>query len=242
MNAPFDWRRYDRRLFATVAVIFPLIVLAGFARTYYLKAVFGGAPLPGLLVHLHGALMTIWVGYFISQVWLIRTKNHKVHMNMGMLGIALAILILVVGLMTAASSAKYGSQSTPPNVEPLRFLAVPVVDLVVFAALFGAAIWYKGRPADHKRLMLLTVLNFLPPAVARIPVLSLQALGPLFFFGVPTIFAFVLIILDTWKNKRLNTVFLIGTIALVASYPLRIMLAGTDAWMGFATWMTSLVP
>jgi hypothetical protein len=242
MNAPFDWRRYDRRLFAAAAVMFPLIVLIGFARTYYLKLAFGGAPLPGLLVHLHGALMTIWVGYFISQVWLIRTKNHKVHMNMGMLGIALAIMIVCVGFLTAASAAKYGSPSTPPNVEPLRFLVVPIFDMIVFAGLFGAAIWYKGRPADHKRLMLLTVLNFLPPAIGRFPVASLQVLGPLFFFGVPTLLAIVLLALDTWKNKRLNKVFLVGAIALVMSYPLRIMISGTDAWLAFATWFASLAP
>lgn len=240
MNAPFDWRRYDRRLFAVVAVMFPLIVLAGFARTYYLKAAFGGAPLPGMLVHLHGALMTIWVGYFISQVWLIRTKNHKTHMKMGMLGIALAGLILIVGFFTAAAAAKYGSASTPPDVPPLRFLVVPLGDLLVFAGLFGAAIWYKDRPADHKRLMLLTVLNFLPPAVGRLPIASLQALGPLFFLGVPTILAIGLVILDTWKNRRLNKVFLVGAVVLVASYPLRIALSGTDAWLAFATWVSGL--
>jgi hypothetical protein len=55
---PLDWRRYDRRLFAAVALIFPVVMVIGFARTYYLKAAFGGPPLPSLLVHLHGALMT----------------------------------------------------------------------------------------------------------------------------------------------------------------------------------------
>jgi hypothetical protein len=186
--------------------------------------------------------MTIWVGYFVSQVWLIRTKNHKVHMNMGMIGIALAIMILAVGFFTAASAAKYGSSSTPPDIPPLRFLVVPLGDLLVFAGLFGAAIWYRDRPADHKRLMLLTVLNFLPPAVGRFPVASLQALGPLFFFGVPSVLAMGLVILDSWKHKRLNKVFLIGATALIASYPLRIILSGTDAWMVFATWVASLAP
>jgi hypothetical protein len=186
--------------------------------------------------------MTIWVGYFVSQVWLIRTKNHKTHMKMGMAGIVLASLILIVGFFTAAAAAKYGSASTPSGAEPLRFLVVPLGDLVVFAGLFGAAIRYKGRPADHKRLMLLTVLNFLPPAVGRLPLASLQALGPLFFLGVPTVLAIGLVILDTWKNKRLNKPFLIGAVALVASYPLRILLSGTDGWMVFAAWVASLAP
>ena len=239
INEPFDWRRSDRRLFAAVALLFPIIVVIGFARTYYLKFAFDAPPLPSLLVHLHGLVMTLWVGFFIAQVWLIRSKRARVHMNLGLLGIALAILVLIIGFFTAAASAKYGSPSTPPGFPPLAFFAVPFFDLVVFVVLFGAAVYYRKRPANHKRLMLLTVLNFLPPAVARIPVAELQALGPLFFFGLPAVLAIGLIIYDTWRNRKLNFVFLVGSIILIASYPLRLMLAGTDAWITFATWLTS---
>jgi hypothetical protein len=59
----------------------------------------------------------------------------------------------------------------------------------MFVLLFVAAIFYRRRPAMHKRLMLLTAVNFLPPALDRIPVASLQALGPLWFFGFPTALA-----------------------------------------------------
>ncbi|HEX7720969.1 MAG TPA: hypothetical protein VF397_02350, partial [Pyrinomonadaceae bacterium] len=50
----------DRRLYIWFAALMPLIVLAGFARTYYLKGFFGTPSLPGLLVHLHGLVMTTW--------------------------------------------------------------------------------------------------------------------------------------------------------------------------------------
>lgn len=242
MNEPFDWRRSDRRLFAAVAVLFPIVVLIGFARTYYLKFAFGNSPVPSLLVHLHGLVMTLWVGYFIAQVWLIRSKNVRLHMKVGMLGIALAIAILFVGFFTMISAAKYGSPSTPPDVVPLAFLAVPFFDLLMFAGLFGAAIYFRNRPANHKRLMLLTVLNFLPPAVGRIPIESFQTLGPLFFFGVPAALAIGLLVHDTWRNGKLNVVFLVGSLIMIASYPVRIILSGTDVWMRFAGWLASLAP
>ena len=79
----FNWREYDRKLFAAVALVFPLTVLLGFARTYYLKLAFGTPPLSRPLVHIHGALMTTWVAFFIAQVWLIRSKNHRTHMKFG---------------------------------------------------------------------------------------------------------------------------------------------------------------
>ncbi len=239
MNEPFDWRRSDRRIFLAAAILFPIIVLIGFGPTYYLRFAFDRPPVPSMLVHFHGLLMTTWVAFFITQVWLIRSKRAKVHMSLGMLGVALATLLIVVGFFTAAASAKYGSPSTPPGIPPLGFFAVPLFDLLLFAGLFGAAIYYRKRPANHKRLMLLTVLNFLPPAVARIPVEIFQTAGPLFFFGVPTVLAIGLLVYDTWRNRKLNVVFLVGALALIVSYPLRIILSVTDAWMSFAAWVTS---
>ena len=237
-NEPFDWRQSDRRLFAAVALLFPLIVLIGFARTYYLKAVFGTPPVPSMLVHIHGLVMTAWVFYFMAQVWLIRSKKARVHMRAGMLGIGLAIIVLVVGFFTAAGAA-FGSASAPPDIPPLSFMIVPMTDLLMFAGLFGAAIYYRKRPAHHKRLMLLTVINFLPPAIARIPIESLQSFGPLFFFGTPTLLIIGLLVYDTWRNRKLDRVFLVGSIILIASYPLRLMLMGTSAWISFASWITS---
>ncbi len=237
-NELFDWRQSDRRLFAAVALLFPIIILIGFARTYYLKAFFGTPPVPSLLVHVHGLVMTAWVFYFIAQVWLIRSKRARVHMRAGMLGIALAIVVLVVGFFTAAAAA-LGSASTPPDIPPLSFMIVPMTDLVMFAVLFGAAIYYRTRPAHHKRLMLLTVINFIPPAIARIPIESLQATGPLFFFGAPTVMIVGLLIYDTWRNRKLNRVFLIGSIILIASYPVRLIMMATNVWLSFAAWVTS---
>lgn len=239
MNEPFDWRRSDRRIFLAAAILFPVIVLIGFGPTYYVRFAFDRPPVPSMLVHLHGILMTAWVGFFIAQVLLVRTKRQKVHMNLGLLGIVLAILVIVVGFFTAAASAKFGANSAPPDIPPLAFFIVPFTDLIMFAGLFGAAIYYRTRPANHKRLMLLTVINFLPPAVARIPVEAFQSLGPLFFFGVPTVLAIGLLVYDTWRNRKLNMPFLVGALVLIASYPLRLMISSTGTWMSFATWVTS---
>ena len=238
-NDPFDWRRSDRRLFLAAAIIFPLIVLAGFGRTYYFKPLLGTPALPSILVHVHGLVMSAWVLFFIAQVWLIRTKNVKVHMNLGIIGIALAILVDLVGFFTAAAAAKYGSASAPPGIPPLGFFAVPFFDLIMFTVFFSGAIYYRMRPANHKRLMLLTVINFLPPAVARIPISALQSLGPLVFFGFPAVVAIGLVGYDTWRNRKLNKVFLAGAILLIASFPLRMIISGTGAWMSFAAWITN---
>lgn len=236
-----DSRLFDRRLFLAAAILFPLIVLAGFGRTYYFKEFFGTPPLPSNLLHVHGLVMTAWIALFIAQVRFISAKRIKLHQRMGFAGIGLGALIIVTGIPVAVRSGKYGFASGPPDIPPLAFMAVPLFDLVMFALFFGGAIYYRKRPAAHKSLMLLTALNFLPPAVARIPIASLQAFGPLWFFGLPTILAAVCLWLDARRRGRINKVFLTGTVLLIVSYVARLAIMGTGAWMNFAAWLTSFM-
>ena len=234
-------RLFDRRMFAAAAIVFPLLVLLGFGRTYYLKAFFDVPPLPSILVHIHGLLMTTWVVLFITQVRLISSRRIRLHRRLGYGSIGLAVLIVASGIPTALRAAKYGSASTPPGVSPTGFLIVPAFDLALFASLFGAAIYFRKNPATHKRLMLLTAINLLPPAIARIPSASLQALGPLWFFGLPTMLALLCLGLDIRRHEGINNAFVAGTVLLIASYPIRLALMNTSAWLAAATWLTNFV-
>ena len=89
--------------------------------------------------------------------------------------------------------------------------------------------------------MLLTAVNFLPPALARIPFAPLQAIGPLWFFGFPAALALLSVGVDWRRHGCVNRVFLTGTVLLISSYVVRLMLMGTDAWMQLARWLTSFV-
>jgi hypothetical protein len=111
----------------------------------------------------------------------------------------------------------------------------------VFTALFARAIALRRTPAAHKGLMLLGAISFLPPPVARLPSVWLQSLGPLFFFGLPTLLAVAYLLAQRRSGHHVPRAVVAGAALLVASYPLRLWLAGTEAWLGFATWMTRLV-
>src|SRR5215207_5277165 len=234
INDTASRRTFERTFFLWIAILFPLTVLIGFAPTYYLKPLFASPPVPRLLTHVHGIVMAWWVALFIAQVYFIRTKRIKVHQQLGMLSLALAATIVVTGWATAAAAAKYGSASTPPGVKPLEFLIVPFFDMIVFAILFAAAVYYRRNAPNHKRLMLLTVLNFIPPALARYPFGLTQTYGPLWFFGVPDLLAVIFVVVDTWRNKKLNIAFLAGAIFMIASHWLRLPLSATSLWLNFA--------
>lgn len=228
-----DRVRFERRFFLAVAVLFPLTVIAGFAPTYYLKPLFASPPVPGLLVHAHGVVMSAWVVLFGVQVYLIAARRIRVHQRLGQFGIALAAAAAGLGLVTAVAAARRGQ--TVPGLSPAEFMIVPFGDVAVFLVLFGAAVYYRKRPAEHKRLMLLTVLNFLPPALARMPLETLQSFGPLWFFGFPDALAIAAVIGDTRRNGRLNKVFLAGAVLLIASHWLRLALATSSPWVSFAS-------
>lgn len=234
-TAPPVPRTFDRRLYAITAVAFSLIVLAGFSPTYYLKALFGTPPLATGLVHVHGALMTTWVALFATQVWLVSAKQIRVHQRLGYAAIGLAALIIVTGLPVAVHAAKYGTGAKPDAFTPLQFLVVPVTDLVEFALLFAAAVYFRRRPREHKSLMFLTVVNFLPPALGRIPPRTAAVA-----IAIPIAATLLALGLDTWRQGRVNRVFLVASILVIAALPGRILIMKTPAWMAIATWLTNL--
>jgi hypothetical protein len=238
INDTASRRAFERRFFLMIAILFPIVVLIGFAPTYYLKGLFNSPPVPRLIVHVHGFVMALWVVLFMAQVFLIRSMKIKTHQRLGLASIFLGLTIIVTGLMTAVAAAKYGSNSTPPGAQPLEFLIVPFGDVLVFAALFAAAVYYRRNAPNHKRLMLLTVLNFLPPAIARFPFGLTESFGPLWFFGVPDLLAVIFVIADTWRNRKVNKVFLAGALFLIASHWLRLAVASSPTWVNFATWIT----
>lgn len=234
----FNRRISDRPLYLLAAILIPLIVLAGFARTYYLKGFFATPPLPSFIVHLHGIVMTAWVVLFIVQVALVARRRTKIHQRLGVLGAGLAALVVVVGVLTALYAAARGVTTGPPA---LQFLIIPLGDMLVFAILIGAALYFRKRLDIHKRLMLLAAVTLMAPAIARIPLDFIINGGPLAFFGLTDLFLLAFVAFDTFRHRRLHPAFLWGSLLIIVLQPLRIVLAGTDAWVSFAGALVRLV-
>jgi hypothetical protein len=76
----------NRWLYMWVAVFFPVVALTGFARTYYLKGLFGTPLLTDLLLHLYGFVMTACVVLFVAQVPLVAAHRTKQHQPLGVFG------------------------------------------------------------------------------------------------------------------------------------------------------------
>jgi hypothetical protein len=225
----------DRPFFLTTAIVIALVVFAGFAPTYYLRGYFQSGALPPVFA-VHGAVFSAWVVLFVVQAALVSARRTDIHRKLGVVGAVLAVLMLVVGYQAAIAAARRGF-STPGLPPPLVFLAVPMFDLVVFAGLVGAALWYRRQPATHKRLMLLAMLAVITAAIARLP--GVLPLGPPAFFGLTDLFLVAAIAWDKWTHGRVHRAYIWGGLFLVLSQPLRLVISGTQTWQTIAAWLTS---
>jgi hypothetical protein len=232
-------RRRAHLFYSAMAVAVVVTVFAGFAPTYYLRAYFGTMPLIPLL-HLHGLVFTAWLVLFLAQTILVAAKRTNIHRRLGIAGAVLAVLMVVVGSLTAIIRAR-GAEVPPGSPSPLVFLTIPLGDMLVFAGLVGAGFYYRRRAEVHKRLMLLATISILPAATARLPFAFIQQTGPLAFFGLADLFIVPCLLYDLFTRGRIHRATLWGGLILVASQPLRLVVGGTHAWLTFATWLTEWV-
>ena len=235
--------KYDRAFYSGMAVAMALTVLAGFARTYYLK-VFGDAPLMTgdgkamtPLVHVHAALFTGWVLLFIAQTTLVAQHKVAVHRRLGVAGGVFAAMMVLVGALALLKAAARGAM--PPGFSPALFVMLPLSNVVLFGVFVALALRMRADRETHKRLMLLAYVNILGAAVGRIP--GVLSIGPLAILAFAYVFILIGIVYDVVTRQRVHPVYRWGGALLVLSVPLRLAMARTDAWKFVAEHLVALV-
>ena len=171
----------------------------------------------------------------------IRARKKRIaddlHRQLGVVGAVLAVTMVVSGAALAIESARMARPALGvlARAAPLFVLVIPLASVVVFTILVGFGLYYR-RPADaHKRFMLLATIALLPPALGRMRVLNV--VGPQAFFGVTVLFIAAVVAYDYWTRRRVHAVSLWGGLFLALSFPGRIALGHTDAWLTFARWL-----
>jgi hypothetical protein len=243
-------RHADHRFYAWAGAAAFSIVFVGFARSYYLKFLFGTSALAALL-HLHGALMTSWFALFFVQTYLVASHRVRLHRRLGVFGAVLAALMVVVGVTVALRfGAREMNNPHTGGPPPLMVMGFFLAVILVFASLVGAALWLRRRRDYHKRLMLLSCLSMVGPALTQIsfdraPALAFLKSGGLFgLFGLDLWLVYACIAWDTWRHRRLHPAFVGGALLMFAAEdparPLWLFLS-TATWTHMATWLVSWV-
>ena len=228
-------RRTDRVFFGAMSIVILAIVFVGFMRTFYLSSYFGRPALSPLRA-IHGAAFTSWVILFAVQTSLIAAGRRDLHRKLGYVGAVLALLMVPLGLALAIRSAREGH--SPPGLAPLEFLIIPVFDMLVFAPLVAAAVYYRRQAEMHKRLMLIATVSLLGAALARVTGTP-GAGGPLVFFGVADLLLVCGAVYDRHARGNVHAAYKWGAGSVVASQVVRLALLKSPLWLAIASALTS---
>src|SRR3984957_7585113 len=160
-----------------VAVGTFLIVFIGFARTFYLKALFGTRPLPFYL-HLHGLIFTTWFVLFFVQTRLVAHHRVDLHQRLGIFCAFLAALGACIAMGVSIHAVRRSYLANPASLaNNLQPFALDLGSSLIFALLVAAALYFRRRGGIHKRLMVLASCSLLLPAIGRIPLQFIMSGG-----------------------------------------------------------------
>ena len=212
-------------------------VFAGFARSYYLKAFFATPVLPTLL-HLHGAILTLWFVLFFVQVRLVAVRRVDLHRLLGTFGAVVAVLVIWVSSAVAIQATRRDYLADPHSDAALSFLAFLLLgELLSFACFVSIGLLLRRRPEIHKRLMLLGSCCLLGAPVIRIPLHFIQTLNLWGIIGIHDSVPIAFILYDTIRTRRLHPAFLWGGITFLLVNPTLMFVSKTAVWIQFAKWL-----
>lgn len=239
----------DARFFVWLAAACALIGIGGFVPTYWLQVPVGtfiGTP----LMHLHGLLFTAWVLLLLVQSWLIEQRRYRNHRSWGLLGVALASMMVAVG--TALAVRGFAREVPVYGDAARRFLIVPLFAMAAFPLLMGIAM-FKVKQSDwHRRLIFVATASLLGAALARVFFTIFVGFGPGMRPGmqpplpvnatlVPVMLSNLVIvagIVHDWRTRgRPHPAWIIGLAALVTGELLRTPVASSPAWLHFTDWL-----
>ena len=228
--------RYDHLFFSAMALMMLGTVFVGFAHSYYLAGVFG-APLPSLIIHLHGAAFSCWILLLVTQTSLVAAGRVTIHRRLGIVGFVLACFMVILGVLAATDSLRRGTG--PSGLDAKFFYVIPMTDMLIFATLVFFAFRARSNPAAHKRLILVATTALLIAAIARWPYTMVHR-KPMMAALASYVFLLILIAYDLWSTRKVHRATIWAGAFLVFVQQIRIPIGKTAAWHAFASWALSL--
>ena len=227
-----------------MAIAATAVVFGGFAPTYYLKSFAAVTQYPGsapvspslpLLIRLHAMVSTTWLVLLLAQTTLVTAGRTDLHRRLGITGTVVAPLLAVLGVMTAIRGARDGWNPGGPFPDSLGFLVVTLGDILLFSSFVAAGFYYRRQRELHKRLMVLgTLAGLMWPAITRMPYVAPRLLP---MFGLLFLLVIAMPVRDYLAQRRVHPISIWGSVAIVASFPIRQLIGTSDTWRHFAAWL-----
>lgn len=158
-------------------LIFIVLVFAGFYTTYF-SVFFQQRP---TIVHIHFALMLLWIAMIITQPFLIKYKKRALHRTIGKASYVLVPMLLITAfLMMRMGYYRDINALHEQSIKGLNHFTgaailkqvadrpIALFYLTWFALFYCLAIINRHNSFSHARYMLATALTLTGPTVDRI--------------------------------------------------------------------------
>jgi hypothetical protein len=224
----------ERIFFGGTAILLCLIVIIGFSPTYFRAGLFR-APLPSPILHIHGAVFSIWMFLYLVQAALISARRPGWHRTLGTIAFCLPPLMIVLGVI-AALDALHRKVTIGP-LDPAVSLSIPLLGIACFTVVIFAAWKTRRKPDSHKRLILLATIGLSDAALGRFP---WQAIGFSPALGAVTglsILILLLVAYDLFALRRVHRSTMWAAPFTFAIGTLSVPIGMTSAWHTFAAFL-----
>jgi hypothetical protein len=159
-------RTAERIFFSGMAILLCVVVFIGFSPTYF-RAGMLRAPLPSPILHVHGAVFTLWMVLFVVQAGLISARRVAWHRSLGTVAFCLPPVMIILGVIAAIDAL--GRKVMIGPLDPAVSLAIPLIGIIGFSIVIFASWRARRKPDAHKRLILLATIGLVEAAFGRFP-------------------------------------------------------------------------
>ncbi|RPI63043.1 MAG: hypothetical protein EHM50_02945 [Lysobacterales bacterium] len=228
-----------RRLYVGIAVLAIAIAAVGFWPTYFSPLLAGGVDKPAI-IHFHAAVFVGWLAIFLTQVALAATGRLALHMKLGRFAVGYGVLVIFAGLLAGIGMFVLRVRAGDVAAAQTAVLG-PLLDMLFFAPLFAAAVYYRRKPELHKRLMVVATTSLLVAAAVRMPFLG-QPRNMLLLHSIWTAPILLAMAHDFLRQRRVHPVYALGLVLLLIQGPaVRVYIRASDEWRSLSGWLASLV-
>jgi hypothetical protein len=187
------------------------------------------------VIHIHGALLMIWLTLLVVQPMLIYFKRTTLHRTIGKSSFVLGPLIIISMFLVGRGGYWRGLANDVPEVFNLGVMTLDIRGLVSFAIFWALAMAYRKTPFAHMRYMIATGILAIGPGVGRglmasfdlSPIIALSMTDALELLIVGTLLG-----MDLVKKNDYKPFLVVFSVLLVGK--ILFQMYATELWQNFA--------
>ena len=222
---------WDTYFYFAMSLVIAAVVVGGFSLTMGPRIIHPKVAQPTIL-YIHAFVFYGWLAFFIFQSALVPTHNVRLHRTAGWFGVALGVVIPVLGIWTAITMNRI-KVTVNHDLDAAAFMLVPFNDIVCFATTFALAIYWRKKTEFHRRLILISSCALTAAGWGRFPSYILP--DPVFYAGVD--FLILLGVARDWiVNRRVHVVykFALPSFIVVQTFVMYVILTNQPYWLKIA--------